>query len=201
MLLGGAVAGYSQGQVLFSTYVIGSFTQRTFAYSVADGVYPSVTYGNYTVTEQVGSTASGVAIKEKPVGTTVYNGASLSGTGFDIEMLAAAGANQPLSALTPFASTITTFSTGSSAGMSLLAGATDPQVTAVANGPATVAIAAWNNMGGTLTTLLAAQKYVNKLIQAAKFGVFHLLTVSRRLVGPDRLPSQSRTWAEAALLT
>ena len=52
---------------------------------------PLLRYGGYTVTEQVGSTASGVAIKEKPVGTTVYNGAPLTGAGYSLELLAAPG--------------------------------------------------------------------------------------------------------------
>jgi hypothetical protein len=157
-LLGGTVAGYSQGEILFQDGGPTStgFKQVIYTQNAAN-TEVSVSYGGYTVLEQQGSTS---ATPEAPTGTTVYGGTLLTGTGFTAELLGANGFNDSLGNLTPLLTTggapaVLNFFTGGAAS-GTTTGSTGA-VTGAAGGPETIAMAAWNNEGGTITSLAAAQ--------------------------------------------
>lgn len=147
-LLAGAVTGFSQGQISMFDYGA-SFAIQVFTASSLAASTVSVYYGGYTVLEQQGN-PPGYNI---PSDFTPYTGTPL-GAGYDIELLAGA-VGTPLVSLTPVAgSIVSSWYTGSGAGYwksSSLAAI--PGITTTA----TVAIAAWDNEGGTITSLAAAQ--------------------------------------------
>lgn len=158
-LLVGAVSGYSQGEINFSGNETG-FKQVIYTANTLDTV-TSVSYGGYTVQERQGSTA---AAPETPTGSTVYSGSLITGTGYDAELLGAAGANDSLSSLLPLLNTssgaaiLNFFTGGAPAGT--IQGITPVVVPNLpSGGSATIAIAAWNNEGGTVNSLAAAQAY------------------------------------------
>jgi hypothetical protein len=146
VLLAGVVSGYSQGAINFNNNATG-FKQKI--YNVSTGG-TAVVYGGYTTIEVQGSSST-----DTPVGSTAYSGAALGGTGFSAELLAGNGTGDALSQLSPVG-TVVSFQTAT-AGAGFLAGG---QVVTVASSgtAATIAIAAWNNEGGTITSLLAAQQ-------------------------------------------
>jgi hypothetical protein len=146
-LLAGAVSGYSQGQVAMNDYGT-TFAIQIFTYSPAANI--PVTYGGYTVMEVQGNTAN----DDNP-GTTAYPSATPLGAGYEICLLAGP-AGSAVSALSPVAgSTYGTFiSTGGGGYWNAGAGlATIPGITT----SATLAIAAWNTEGGTVSSLGLAQ--------------------------------------------
>ena len=169
-LLLGAVSAYSQegsqGSVAFQMVNGSIFGQAIFNVNTltADN-NTEVSYNGYTVIEEQGSTSGGAVApgsKENPTGTSVYSGAPLTGTGYSAQMLGAAGADQPLSALSPLTSwtgsgilnfyTVTAFA-GFVSGVDA-----DSIPGTTSEAPvATIAIAAWDNGGGQYTTLAAAQ--------------------------------------------
>ncbi|MGP8201210.1 MAG: PEP-CTERM sorting domain-containing protein [Limisphaerales bacterium] len=157
VLLAGAVAGYSQGEINFTLGGSTASVKQVIYNQNAANTEVSVTYGVYTVLEQQGSTA---AAPETPTGTTVYGGTLLTGTGYDAEMLGAAGFNDSLNNLVPLLNSsggaaILNFYTGGTPAGSISGSAA--VVTGATGGPETIAIAAWNNEGGTITSLAAAQ--------------------------------------------
>lgn len=167
-LLIGAVSGYSQGQMNFTGYNSGNpgsyqiFNVNTIN---ADN-NTTVTYGGYTVSEEQGNTsaASGPSSKENPKGSTVYSGTALAGTGFSAQLLAAAGTGDPLSELSPLTGTgggntgILNFYTATAAA-GFITGSSTTSIPGTSTGApgATIAIAAWNNEGGTVTSLAMAE--------------------------------------------
>jgi len=150
-LLAGAVTGYSQGQISMfdygSTFAIQIFT----ASSPAASTVP-VTYGGFTTSEQQGNDAN----NDNP-GTASYSGTPL-GSGYDLELLAGPAGTALANLTVVPGSLVNTWLTGSAAGYwNSTTLASIPGVTTTA----TVAIAAWNNEGGTITTLAGAQATPN----------------------------------------
>lgn len=162
-MLAGAVSAYSQGEVSLNDYN-GNFAIQVFTQQSAAASTVAVSYGGYSGTEQMGATANSGA-PAVPQGTTTYANAPLTGSAgspaYSIELLAAPGLNQSLSSLVPVAGTIqTTWYTGDY--LSGLGGFWNVSGTGLGTIPgttttATVALAAWNNEGGTVNTLAAAQ--------------------------------------------
>lgn len=160
-LLAGAASGYSQGLISMgdygSTFTIQIFNQQSSAASTV-----SVTYGGYTVKEEQGQSANGNLFTS---GSTVYAAGSALGTGYDVELLGAAGTSQPLSSLVEEGSVITTWYTAAggnpATGFSGFWKTTEnaPVANAAAGTAGTVAIAAWVPTGalGAASTLAAAQ--------------------------------------------
>lgn len=136
-----AVSVFAQGTIVFNNRVVGSVVAPIYAPNPAD---PS--------TQQTGNTANGF-----PVGTTVYGGATLAGTGFTAQLWGAPGANAALSSLVPATGYSTAgFRTGAAAGLwttstdaAIIPGAAEGSV-------ATLQVRAWDNSGGTMTTYAAA---------------------------------------------
>ena len=147
-ILAGGVSAYSQGQIQMFDYSA-SFAIQVFTASSSVASTVSVSYNGYTVREEQGNTSD----NDNP-GTRSYTGTPL-GSGYDVELLAGP-AEDALSSLMPVpGSIVTTWLTGSAAGYwnsaDLLPAI--PSVTTTA----TVAIAAWNNEGGAIASLAAAQ--------------------------------------------
>jgi len=168
-LLAGAVSGYSQGEILFNFYnsAVGQVRQSIWNTQSAAASTYAVTYGGKTVNEEVGSTSAG---PENPKGTTVYAGTGLSGSGYDIQLLAGPagiatvggtssqnGANNvglaPVSSIFNFKTSVALsgYQSGSQTTVTL------PTQSYFSGGDqVSLAVAAWNNEGGTVTTLAAA---------------------------------------------
>jgi len=160
-LLAGAVSGYSQGgSMIFAAYDTGLKQQIFNVQSSAPtqgsptAEYLSYTVGatTYTMTtpEYLGSTT---ATKETPQGTVNFT-SPLSGSGYSFEaLISTAGGSEPLSALSPIGTVGTFYSTPAAAiGFGKGAQTLNP----TAGTTVTVAIAAWNNEGGTVTSLAEA---------------------------------------------
>ena len=162
-MLAGAVSVYSQGLVTFADYS-GAMQQQVFGYQSSaptSGGNPiastSVTLNGYTVSEYQGSTA---AANELSPGTTVYAAnTALSGTGFDAQLLAAAGSGDSIGSLTAQGGILHFNTTASSVGFAK--GSSAVTLGAGQSGAITVAFAAWViNAGGdkgAATTLAQAQ--------------------------------------------
>jgi hypothetical protein len=133
MLLAGAAIVHAQGQVSFANYF-------------SSGNYVTVEYGGHAV----GGTGTS--------GTT-------DGADWTVELYGAAGSSVAVGSLVPavLAGTTSTAVTATLAGPSGAylgqwnSGAIGDITGTVAGGPATVAVAAWYNNGGTISTLAAAQ--------------------------------------------
>jgi hypothetical protein len=172
-LLAGAVTGYSQGQISMfdygSTFAIQVFTPSS---QVASTV--SVTYGGVQVFEEQGNDSG----NDNP-GNFSYSGTPL-GAGYDVELLAGP-AGTALASLAPVAgSLVTSWNTGSAAGYwNSTTLASIPGVTTTAN----VAIAAWNNEGGTITTLAGAEATPND-----PWGISAVATTSALGFGSQQPP-------------
>jgi hypothetical protein len=165
MLLAGAVSGYSQGAMDFYGRGTG-LTQSIWNVQPLANDNTTITYGGYgasnnfpTIAEEQGSTS---ALTETPMGTTVYaantylGGSVSAGSGFDAQLLAVAGANQPLSSLVPTGG-ILNFSTATAAEGDITSSATDYiSGTTAASPVATIAIGVWNNGDGQYNTLASA---------------------------------------------
>jgi len=157
-LLAGAASVYAQGEVGLSDYG-STFTIQVFN-SQPSGSSVNVSYNGYSGTEVMGQSANANLFAP---GTTTYAAGSALGTGYSVELLAAPGASQPFSSLVPTAPVITTWYTSAGgdapSGFSGFwnTGANATIAGAAGGSTATVALAAWNNEGGTVTTLAAAQ--------------------------------------------
>jgi hypothetical protein len=165
-LLAGAVSGYSQGVISFSFYNGTGLKQQVFnSQPIASSTY-LVTYGGVVTAEEVGSTAANI---ETPKGTTVYTGTGLSGTGYDIALLAGpagittdggtSSANGAANVGLTQVSGVANFHTAvATAGMQAAAlSVTLPNTSYFAVGDqVSLAVAAWNNEGGTITSLAQA---------------------------------------------
>lgn len=158
-LLAGAASIYAQGQIGLSDYG-STFTIQVFGAQSLAASTQTVTWGGYTVQEEWGTSANGNL--NNPSSSTFAAGSAL-GTGYDVELLGAAGQNQPLTALVEEGSVVSTWYTASGGNpTSGLSGFWKSTANASVSGAAaatsaTVAIAAWNNEGGTITSLAAAQ--------------------------------------------
>jgi len=158
-LLAGAASVYAQGEVGLSDYG-STFAIQIFNVQAAGESTTPVSYNGFSGFETMGTSPN--ANLNTP-GTTAFDAGSALGNGYSVELLAAGGQNVPLSGLSAVAPVITTWYTAAggnpTAGFSGFwqsgANATIPN--ALGGSSATVALAAWNNEGGTVTTLAAAQ--------------------------------------------
>jgi len=167
-LLAGAASVYSQGTVSLADYS-GSFLIQIMAPQTsapANSTPYTSTYGGFTSgPEYFGNTANG----NGNGGTTAYGATTgIGGTGYSVQLLAAPGTSDALSTLSTVGPVISTWYTASpatgnpSGGLfsfyKVQTGATTATVANTGvNGSVTVALAAWNNEGGTITSLAAAQ--------------------------------------------
>jgi len=187
-LLAGAMTGYSQGLVEFNLNASPD-KEPVFNAQASDALLGTpVSYGGYSVNETLGN--SGYA-HSTPTGTTVYTGAALSGTGYDFEILVGA-AGSTLSQLTPFGGStsatavVANFNTGAASIGYANAGASIALPANLATGAGVtvdVAFAAWNNEGGTVNTLLQAQKNDNATANSDPWGISNEVTYTTALVG------------------
>jgi len=160
-LLAGAASVYSQGQVNMSDYG-GSFAIQVFNVQGAGESITPVAFGGYSGLETQGMAPNSSA---QSSGTTAYDANSALGTGYSVQLLAnqtGSGDNAALSSLTPTGAPITTWYSAAGGSVGGFNGfwQTGVNVTipnAAAGTSTTVAIAAWNNEGGTVNTLAAAQ--------------------------------------------
>jgi hypothetical protein len=176
VLLAGAVSGYAQGQINMNDYSDPAFSIQIFNASQPSDV--TVTYGGYTGFEVQGNT-----VNDLNPGSTYYIGGPL-GFGYSICLLAGA-AGDSLAQLVPVAGT--TFSSWISAGgggywYAPANLATIPGITTVA----TLAIAAWNNEGGAVTSLGVAQATPG---DAWGFSALATEAVGYGTVPPPNLPA------------
>ena len=163
-LLAGTVSAYSQGAISMDDYGIGFCIQVLAPQS--SGNNATVSYGGYSGNETMGD--SGNSYCTSP-GSATYQAGSAAGNGYDVQLLIAAGSGDAVSSLgttgTTGDSPITTWYTAAG-GNPVVNGAGGNGIwNTVANvlfgspGEAvTVAIAAWNNEGGTVNSLAAAQE-------------------------------------------
>jgi len=147
---------YSQGQVSMNDYN-GAFAIQVFTQQSAAASTVAVSYGGFSGFEQMGATANSGA-PAVPQGTTTYANAPL-GTGYSLQLLAAPGLSDPIGNLTPVGALETVWYGGSY--LTGLGGFWNDSGTPVAipgtTTTATVALGAWNNEGGTVTSLAQAQ--------------------------------------------
>lgn len=204
-LLAGAVSGYSQGAIIFYMYSSApTLKQAIFnTQSLQSSTY-SFTYGGVTMNEVVGSSASPGS--ENPKGTVAYTGTGLSGTGYDMQLLAgpagittvggvssANGANNV--GLTAVGG-ISNFRTGTATLGMQATTLTDtlPNTSYFQAGDqVSLAVAAWNNEGGTITTLAQAVAADKANPGSVPFGISPVVTTTYSTglssVPPSSLPS------------
>jgi hypothetical protein len=168
-LLAGTTCLYSQGQVTIADYS-GPFAVQIMNVQSSAPINATAyfsSYNGYTSgVEYYGNTSN----PNGNMGTTVYDPTSgIGGSGFDVQMLAAPGSGDALSTLSamgpitqqwyaasPGGNPATGFSSFYKATNGVGSVLTVPNTGA--NGPITLAIAVWNNEGGTINTLLGAQQ-------------------------------------------
>jgi hypothetical protein len=150
----------AQGTVVFNNRVTGVVIAPVYSPEVGNSC--ARFYGN---------TTNGF-----PAGETVYTGTPLAGAGWSAQLFAAAGENQPESALTA-ASSVTTFRTGTAAGFVVATVATlngVPQDAPVA----TVQLRVWDNYGGTINTWSEAEwAFFGGWISAGKSKPFNVYQI------------------------
>jgi hypothetical protein len=158
-LLAGAASVYSQGQVSLVDYGSTTSIQVFNSQSVAAST-TSISYGGYNGQEEMGNSANPNLFAP---GTTSYAAGSALGTGYSIQLLAAAGTGDAISSLVANGPVVTTWYTAAGGDPTTgfnglwLSGA-NATISGVGVGSgATVAIAAWNNEAGTVGSLGAAQ--------------------------------------------
>ncbi len=122
--------------------------------------------GNIEYYWRTGNTAS-----ETPVGTQIYTGALLAGSGYSAQLFAAAGADRDWNSLKP-ANGITTFRTGAAAGLVAAVVATLTEVPKDAP-VATVQMRVWDNQGGTITSWQQAE-YLSPFSLSKPFNVYNI---------------------------
>jgi hypothetical protein len=139
LLVSTAAAVYGQGSVVFNNRVVGTVVSPVFAPEPgAPGLRRS------------GNPSTGT-----PVGSTVYGGAALSGTGFTAQLWGGPQGTA-MGSLLLCPGSQTTFRTGAAAGF-VTAPAPNPTVLGVPeNGTATLQLRAWDNMNNTVTSYAAA---------------------------------------------
>jgi hypothetical protein len=158
-LLAGSVSMYPQGLVSMSDYG-SSFTIQIFASQFVSSGAVFVSYGGYSTVEEMGT---GPNPQLNSPGTTVFAPGTALGTGYSVQLLAAPGAGDALNSLVPTGLIISTWYT--SAGGNPTTGLcgfwySEENAAIVGAAPgtaATVALAAWDNEGGVITSLAAAQ--------------------------------------------
>jgi hypothetical protein len=84
------------------------------------------------------------------VGTIVYGGGPLAGTGFTVQLWATAGITSDQNALLPAQNGTSTFRTGSAAGIWTATTAIIPNAVGGQGTHATAQVRVWDNRGGTI---------------------------------------------------
>jgi len=160
-LLAGAAPVYSQGQVSMSDYS-SSFTIQIFNWQPVIANAVELSYGGYTTIEEMGTSPN---LQLNSPGSTAFAPGSALGTGYSVQLLAAPGAGDALSTLVPTGPVITTWYTPAGGNPTVgLNGfwysTANVTISGVAPGTAaTVALAAWDNEGGLVASLAAAQGF------------------------------------------
>jgi hypothetical protein len=143
------VNAFAQGTVRYVPNITGSYTSRIYAPELAD-----------PLREIHGNPANGV-----PVGTTVYTGSPLSGTGFTTTLWAGSSSN----AVELVPATALGFRTGSAAGLW-----SEPAQTVIPNfGPGTtpsLLVRVWDNQNNTITSW--SQVLANPNVARGDSGIF-----------------------------
>jgi hypothetical protein len=162
-LLAGAVSGYSQGEVVFNLYS-GTLKLAIFGpQSVGASTY-SVTYGGVTVNEEIGNTTASTELPKGNPASVYIAGSGLSGTAYDVELLAGPGGLATPGAttngvgLTPV-SAAANFRTGA-ATLGVMSGSQNlvfPTESYFGSGQtASIAIAAWSSAYPTLAAAVSS---------------------------------------------
>jgi hypothetical protein len=157
-----AAGAFAQGTVVFNNHVVGTINTHIYAPDTAN---PGVEF-------------TGNAANDTPASSAVYTGVVLGGASgaagtpinysfgnnFSVQLFASGTLNAPVGSLLPVSQYITTMKTGATgAGYWVQPSlASDPGIPNTPAGggnvgSATVAVAAWYNGGGTITSLSAAQ--------------------------------------------
>jgi len=202
-MLAGAVSVYSQGQISLNDYN-GNFAIQVFLPQSTAASTVAVSYGGYSGFEEMGQTANENAV---PAGTASYVAGPLTGTSaapaYSVQLLAAPGNGVAIGSLVPTGNVINDWYSGSASGAGLGGFWNVNQTDGIASvagttTTATVALAAWNNEGGTLTTLSAAQK------AGASWGVSTTGNISALGFGtvlPPNLPTSITSFSLIAAST
>jgi len=138
-----------------SSFTIQIFNSQSIAASTV-----SVSWGGHGGLEEMGTSPNG---NLNVTGTTSFAAGSALGTGYDVELLAAPGSGAAFASLAETGPVITTWYTASggnpATGFSgfYKTGINVAIANAAAQTVASVALAAWNNEGGTINSLAAAQ--------------------------------------------
>jgi hypothetical protein len=162
-LLGGAVSVYSQGQIGIGDGLDSSGSFGIQIFTGAQATHPvAVSYGGHSGTELMGNSGdaptAGQSYNTSP-GSATYGAGTALGAGYSVQLLAGTS----VGTLAPVGTAVTTWYTGSQTtafgGYYKITPAngvvTIPGV--AVGGTATVELAAWNNEGGTVLSLAAAQ--------------------------------------------
>jgi hypothetical protein len=151
-LLAGAASIYAQGEVNMLDYG-STFTIQVF--NTQSSPTTPVTWGGFSGSETQGQGPNSSLANP---GATAYDTGTELGAGYSVELLGAPGTGVALTSLVEEGSPITTWYTGAQGLPGFWnSGANVPIQGSTVSGPATVAIAAWNNEGGTVNSLAAAQ--------------------------------------------
>jgi hypothetical protein len=138
--LGAVVSASAQGIINYNMRVTGSVVAHVYTPQAAD----------------INAKLTGNTAAETPVGTQVYTGSWLTGSGWSAQLFSANLAGQEESSLVAIPASVATFRTGTTLGGTIVASAlVVPNVPA--NGTGTFQLRAWNNVGGTLTTWAQAE--------------------------------------------
>jgi hypothetical protein len=168
-LLAGAVSTYAQGLASFTDY--GNVGIQIFTAQLA-GNNATVSWGGYSGSELIGN--SGNSYTKENGSKVTFTGSPL-GAGYSVELLAGASTDTSVSQLAEVGSVVTTWNSTTSVMPGSWNGGNIVVPNIPAGTPAAVAVAAWNNEGGTITSLAAAQAAgdpwgVSNLGSAANLG-------------------------------
>jgi hypothetical protein len=169
-LLAGALSAYSQGILSFtdggSSFAIQVFGPQSTAAStvlVVDGAYSGYEEMGDTANANAANTSTGQGITST-AGNTVYAAGTALGTGYTVNLLYGPSTATTYAALTPVTAAnggvVTTWFTAAHGNPLVgFSGFWNSGNTVLLPAPTTytVAIAAWNNESGTVTSLAAAQ--------------------------------------------
>jgi hypothetical protein len=156
-LLAGAASVYSQGEVSMVDYG-GTFTIQVFNVQAAGESTTPVSFGGFSGFETQGQGPQTPGGNLNNPGTTAYDNGSALGAGYSVQLLGGVGSGLALSALSPMGAPITTWYTSGQGLPGFWQSGANVAITgSTVGGAATVAVAAWNNEGGTVNTLAAAQ--------------------------------------------
>jgi hypothetical protein len=194
LLSAGAMGAYAQGVLSFTDYDFGTITTHIWS--------PSSTAGQASVP------LSGNTSSDTPTGTTTYTGSVLiggsatgsgstayaNGNNFTVQLEALGGATTavPLTSLLPVTQYTTHMNTVNNAGTGQFAGNwtpptqnNDPGIPGAGGTAPTadIAVAAWYNGGGTITSLAAAQSAVGGVWGESPEVVNFALTAPSSITG------------------